>query len=327
MKKKYLSLILAAILIHTINSSCKKFVTKTLYSNPKVNDISHNSASVTTEIREVGAELNYYGHCYSTYTNPTIVNIKTTHLSIKSETGNFTEKITDLYPNTTYYIRAYAVEDEIRYSSKEQNFTTTGIPTANVTTKPANFISTFDAKLNGTVNANGNNSLVYFEYGTNTNYEFTTSNVHAPTVITEAADAVSTTKACLNGIVNPNGYDATAIFEWGKTLAYGNEAVINEGTITGSTNESVTANLTDLTQGTTYHYRIKAVSSEVTSFGNDVVYTTTANYENKELTLNGVYDYVVTSDNSNIDLNQSFSIELSIKPHNIAGIRNILGKQ
>src|SRR5207237_3962771 len=43
---------------------------------------------------------------------------------------------------------------------------------------------------------------------------------------------------------------------------------------TGSTVQSVTANLTGLTAGTTYHYRIVAVNAGGTIAGSDVTFTT-----------------------------------------------------
>ena len=52
-----------------------------------------------------GATISARGICWSTTTNPTIANSKT---SDGTGTGNFTSAITGLTPDTTYYFRAYA---------------------------------------------------------------------------------------------------------------------------------------------------------------------------------------------------------------------------
>lgn len=52
-----------------------------------------------------GATVTARGVCWSTSSNPTTANSKTTD---GSGTGSFTSSITGLLPNTTYYVRAYA---------------------------------------------------------------------------------------------------------------------------------------------------------------------------------------------------------------------------
>ena len=79
----------------------------------------------------------------------------------------------------------------------------------------------------------------------------------------------------LNGIVNANNLTTTVTFEYGLTTGYGQTASGIPGQITGNSNLAVYATLTGLTQGTTYHFRIKAVSSAGTSYGGDLTFTTT----------------------------------------------------
>lgn len=93
-----------------------------------------------------------------------------------------------------------------------------------------------------------------------------------PTVATLAATAIAMTTATLNGTVNPNGLATTYHFEWGTSVSYGNNtSTISAGSGTASLPES--ANITGLTAGTTYHFRIDATNSDGTSYGNDFTLT------------------------------------------------------
>ncbi len=79
---------------------------------------------------------------------------------------------------------------------------------------------------------------------------------------TTAATAVTATSAQLNGTVNPNGLDTTTYFQYGPTAAYGTQfplSPVDRGS--GVTTVAVSATLTGLTPGSTYHYRLVSVSS------------------------------------------------------------------
>ena len=95
-----------------------------------------------------------------------------------------------------------------------------------------------------------------------------------PTVITGLATNITHNSAILNGTANPNGVATGAFFQWGIDTSYGN---ITPSQIVGSgiSNVNVTANLTDLSPNTTYHFRIVATNSEGgTSFGADQTFKT-----------------------------------------------------
>ncbi|MFZ4522980.1 MAG: hypothetical protein ACOYNC_14820, partial [Bacteroidales bacterium] len=97
-----------------------------------------------------------------------------------------------------------------------------------------------------------------------------------PTVTTTAATAVTTSTATLNGTVNPNGLATTYYFQWGTTISYGtNTTATSAGS--GSSALAVSANLTGLTSGTPYHFRLAATSSEGTSYGSDMTFTPLTN--------------------------------------------------
>jgi len=95
-----------------------------------------------------------------------------------------------------------------------------------------------------------------------------------PICVTQAATGVTTTSATLNGTVNANGYSTTTSFKWGLTAAYGNIAAGAPLTITGNTAISITANLSGLLPGNTYHYCVCGVNSAGNNCGNDMTFTT-----------------------------------------------------
>jgi hypothetical protein len=96
-----------------------------------------------------------------------------------------------------------------------------------------------------------------------------------PGVTTTAATALTATNATLNGIVNPNGQPATAVFQYGLTTNYGFAAAV-AGTLTGATAQAVSANISGLSAGTTYHFRLTATNGAGTSSGQDLTFATTA---------------------------------------------------
>ncbi|MEE9167909.1 MAG: T9SS type A sorting domain-containing protein [Candidatus Neomarinimicrobiota bacterium] len=97
----------------------------------------------------------------------------------------------------------------------------------------------------------------------------------APTATTDTATNVSTTSATLNGTVNPNNLSTTLTFEWGQTTTYGNTVTADQSPVTGTSDVSVSATLTELSDNTEYHFRAVATNSAGTTNGGDQTFTTT----------------------------------------------------
>lgn len=113
----------------------------------------------------------------------------------------------------------------------------------------------------------------FTEYGSD--FTFTTSSsASGPLTLTKSASNVTSSSATLNGTVNPNNSSTTVIFEYGTTTSYGNEISATPGTVNGSLNVDVSADISGLQSFQTYHYRIKGTSSSGTSYGDDVTFTT-----------------------------------------------------
>jgi SMP-30/Gluconolactonase/LRE-like region len=98
-----------------------------------------------------------------------------------------------------------------------------------------------------------------------------------PATTTEATDLTQTT-ASLHGTINPEGAElASCAFEYGPTESYGQSAPCAESPAqigAGTEAKEVHADLTGLTQGQTYHYRLVASRSGAVGRGGDQTFRT-----------------------------------------------------
>ncbi len=96
-----------------------------------------------------------------------------------------------------------------------------------------------------------------------------------PSAITGPVTSVGPTTATATGTVNPNGQATTWHVEYGTSTSYGTKTA-NVSAGSGTANTAVSASLTGLTAGTTYHYRVVATNSSGTAQGADGIFTTSA---------------------------------------------------
>jgi hypothetical protein len=97
-----------------------------------------------------------------------------------------------------------------------------------------------------------------------------------PSATTEAAGSVSETGATLNGKVNANGDPADCHFEYGTSTSYGSTVSCSIDPVSGEASTSVSATLSGLAAGTTYHYRVVAENGGGKASGADMTFTTNA---------------------------------------------------
>ena len=102
---------------------------------------------------------------------------------------------------------------------------------------------------------------------------FTTTKTPAPAVVTSAASAVTSTTATVNGTVNPGGVGTNYYFQYGTTSGYGHTSATHSAG-SGTAAGAVSAALSGLAAGTTYHYRLVATSAGGTVDGRDVTFAT-----------------------------------------------------
>lgn len=99
----------------------------------------------------------------------------------------------------------------------------------------------------------------------------------APEVSAEAETPADVT-ADITATVNPGGSETSVYVELGtETGVYGDPIEVDESPLAASADdESVSVTLSDLTAETDYFYRIKAVNSLGTTYGEEQTFTTTA---------------------------------------------------
>jgi hypothetical protein len=90
----------------------------------------------------------------------------------------------------------------------------------------------------------------------------------APDVVTAPAGAIGPTSASLGGTVDPNGSATGWWVEYGTTTGYGSRTDTRSAG-SGTSPVSVSARLTGLTAGVTYHFRLVAANDAGTSRGAD----------------------------------------------------------
>jgi hypothetical protein len=96
-----------------------------------------------------------------------------------------------------------------------------------------------------------------------------------PAATSSSATSLTPTGGNLNGIINANGLSTSVTFEYGTDISYGNSLNATQSPVAGYTNTNVSASVTGLTLGATYHFRVKAVNVMGTSYGSDMTFFTT----------------------------------------------------
>jgi len=103
-------------------------------------------------------------------------------------------------------------------------------------------------------------------YGSDSTFT-TLSATGPPVVATNPATNIAGSSARLNGTVDPHGLTTTVHFEYGTTTSYGHTTASQSKT--GDVYQNVSADITGLTAGTVYHFRIVGTNSAGTRYGLD----------------------------------------------------------
>ena len=118
MRRFYFTIVLLSVLL----VGCKPEPEIPIVITQEITDITTNAAKISYNIvDDGGAEVTSRGVCWDTIQNPTIDNNKTND---GAGIGVFTSELSDLASQTTYYIRAYAVNSAGVSYGEEKSFTT-----------------------------------------------------------------------------------------------------------------------------------------------------------------------------------------------------------
>jgi hypothetical protein len=111
----------------------------------------------------------------------------------------------------------------------------------------------------------------------------------APNASTRPASAIGPHSAVVEASINPNDKPVTYSFEYGATTAYGSSTALGN-LAKGKANVLVSATLTGLLPGTTYHFQVLATNADGTTPGGDLTFTTAADASAPEVTTPGSGD-------------------------------------
>jgi uncharacterized protein (TIGR02145 family) len=183
-------IILTIILI----SSCEDKPVVPVLSTTSVSGITTTTATSGGSITsDGGATVISEGVCWNTSADPTIDNNKTTE---NSGAVTFTGNITQLSPNTKYYVRAFATNSAGTGYGNSVSFSTLGNKPSSNNLSASN-ITINTAILNGTVNPNFLSTTVTFEYGISSSYGSSFAALQSP-IASDADGNVSLALSALN---------------------------------------------------------------------------------------------------------------------------------
>ena len=129
-----------------------------IVTTAEVTDITQTTAVSGGNVTDDGgASVTARGVCWSTSQNPTISD---NHTSDGNGTGSFTSNLTNLTANTTYYVRAYATNENGTSYGEQKSFTTLqNIELPTVTTAEVTDITQTTAVSGGNVTDDGGASV------------------------------------------------------------------------------------------------------------------------------------------------------------------------
>jgi|WetSurMetagenome_2_1015567.scaffolds.fasta_scaffold00496_7 uncharacterized protein (TIGR02145 family) len=147
-----------AILLIILISSCKKDKpTPPVITTTSVTEISYLTATSGGDVtNEGGAPIISKGVCWNTSASPTISNSKTIE---SGGSGVFTSNLTQLSPNTLYYVRSYATNSAGTGYGNQVSFTTRKLEVPDLTTKTVTEITKVSAASGGNVTEENGSSV------------------------------------------------------------------------------------------------------------------------------------------------------------------------
>lgn len=180
-----------------------------------VSSVTSNSAASGGNVTsEGGASVTARGVCWNTVSNPATANSKT---SDGSGSGTFVSGLTGLNANTTYYIRAYAINSVGTAYGAEFNFKTgAGLPS--ITTSPVTSITETTATSGGNITNDGGAAITTRGVCWNTSPGPTLANS-----FTANGTGTGSFTSNLTGLLNKTIYYVRAYATNASGTAYGNE--------------------------------------------------------------------------------------------------------
>ena len=206
--------------INLINTDVRNFTTEhavvapTVVTIPITSVTSSSAISGGTVTDNGGADILEKGVCWSTSEHPTIDD---SHTSDGTGSGAYVSALTDLLPNTLYYVRSYATNSETTGYGNELSFTTSS-SLASITTKSITNITPTSANSGGVITDSGGLEI--------TSRGVCWSTEHNPTIDDPHSDdgvGIGEFDSEITGLVSNVTYYVRAYATTSYGTSYGNE--------------------------------------------------------------------------------------------------------
>jgi hypothetical protein len=162
-----------------------------------------------------GLAVTARGVCWAIGITPTINNFVTTD---GAGGGSFNSALSNLLPNTTYFVRAYATNSAGTAYGNQETFTTIPIVIPTVATTPISSITNTAANSGGSVTSNGGGSVTAWGICWGTSPNPTLANSFLPNSVNSASYSIS-----LSGLLPNTTYYVRAYATNQAGTAYGNQ--------------------------------------------------------------------------------------------------------
>ncbi len=276
-----------------------------LQGNRSVSDLTELLATITNDIREDGI-LNSESIMLSLRNSTKELNLSTIRSSLVNRYQNL--GISATIPGFEKYINDFLVftgQKPITTTQAATNITTTSVTLNAVVNanslstavifeygKTINYGDTINATqspVTGSSSVSVSTALTELLPGTTYHFRVKTKNSlgitygsdltftslgQLPSATTQEATDITTVSVILKGTVNANLLSTTVMFEWGKTITYSDSITATQSPVSGSTPFNVSSEITELSPGTLYHFRIKTKNALGTVYGSDLTFTT-----------------------------------------------------
>jgi TonB-dependent SusC/RagA subfamily outer membrane receptor len=164
-------------------------------------------------------------------------------------------------------------------SSNDPLYIVDGIPVTSIANIPPRFVKSIEV-LKGSACAiygsRGANGVILIDLidATDLVDDSLPATGKVPFVTTQPPTNVHAKTVTLNGLVNPNDVSAVVTFEYGTTTSYGKKITAVQNPVTSAHSSKVSADISDLITGETYHYRVIATNSFGSTLGKDFQFET-----------------------------------------------------
>ncbi|OIP00875.1 MAG: hypothetical protein AUJ98_06245 [Bacteroidetes bacterium CG2_30_33_31] len=190
--------------------------TAPVLTTDSISAITYTSAtSGGNVISDGGDSVISRGICWSTLQNPTTADSVTIN---GSSTGIFTSMMSNLSPNTAYYVRAYATNSVGTSYGNEVTFTTLTPTLATVTTSAIDSITIHSAKSGGEVTQENGSAVTVYGVCWSTSANPTVTDAH-----TSDGAGIAIFSSSITGLTHSTTYHVRAYATNGVGTSYGND--------------------------------------------------------------------------------------------------------